>query len=433
MSSCSTHTKELSKVKEIWKGLTYDDHYEDLEYENVLKILADEEIINIVKKYKDKDISKAVAGYIIDSIFFLDDKETILKMSRIIGSDKNLYSDSMALSLCDVLNTLEESNAKKFINWAYDAEILGYTPHTGYHFYDALKNTIESSKECNVKDYSFEGENGDSLNYSKEELLRYSIISIMGSKDKILEAEAENAIIEIVGKTILNKAKNSFNTKYKYTQDEFNKKHKSDLLKNIFKNFRQHTYEDAYKLLNNTNDHAICDVLNAVNYKDVDIANTNFIRATESNNPLDYDNKTQLVCVYLPLGANNDEIIRYCNDDSILLIRYDIGGKTLGSAICAFQDDIFLVDSVEGHRTTRKDKVFEIIYNDLISRAKMKNTKRIIFNRTVFNETPKKFIEYIGKKDIEETVIDIDIDICTFETYSMEDDDEHKGYLIELE
>ncbi|MCK5593939.1 MAG: hypothetical protein KAI18_01720 [Candidatus Aenigmarchaeota archaeon] len=420
---------DLLKVKKIWKSLTYEEDYADLENKNVLNILADEEIINIVKKYKDEEISKEVAGYIIYSISFLDDKETILKMSRIIGLDKYLYSASMALYLCDIL-TLDEVNAKRCINWAYEAEILGETPHNNCDLYDDLKSTLDSAKECNVKYYSFEGENSDFLNYSKDDLLKYSIISIIGSTDKALEAEAENSIIQIVGKTILNKAKNTFNTTYKYTKkDEFNKKRKSDLLKNIFKNFRQHNYEDAYKLLNNTNDEAICDVLNAANYKDVDIANANFIRATESNNPLDYDNRTQLACVYLPSGENNEAIIKYCNDDSILLIRYDIGSKTLGSAICAFQDDIFLVDSVEGHRTTRKDKVFEIIYNDLIYRAKMKNAKQIIFNRIVANETPIKFIEYIGKKGLDNTIIDMDIDIYTLEAA---DEENTKGYFIEL-
>ncbi|MEM5773075.1 MAG: hypothetical protein QXL86_02500, partial [Candidatus Aenigmatarchaeota archaeon] len=65
----------------------------------------------------------------------------------------------------------------------------------------------------------------------------------------------------------------------------------------------------------------------------------------------------------------------------------------------------FLVDSVEGHRRFRKPKIFEIVYNDLINRAKSRGSDLIIFNQNVGNKTPQEFLAYLKQIGLKEEEI----------------------------
>jgi len=276
---------------------------------------------------------------------------------------------------------------------------------------------VNKSEEKNVKIYSLEAENSNSLNYNRDKLMEYSIISIIGSRDKDKEKQAVNAISEIVGLKTINKARNEFYSKYKH------------LMKEIIPAFAQGNYEKACDILKKTENEAIIDVINAANYKDVDISSARFIKAVESKNPLDYDNRVQMACVYLPNGASGEDILEYCRDDRFVLVRYDIGNQTLGSAICYMENGIFLVDSVEGHRRFRKPKIFEIVYNDLIQRAKQKNAETIVFNKDVLNKTPQAFIEYLSTKNIPEKRIKIELDT---DGRLEANEDGVNGYIVKL-
>jgi hypothetical protein len=136
-----------------------------------------------------------------------------------------------------------------------------------------------------------------------------------------------------------------------------------------------------------------------------------------------------MACVYLPNGASCEDILEYCRDDNFVLVRYDIGNQTLGSAICYMENGIFLVDSVEGHRRFRKPKIFEIVYNDLIERAKQKNAETIVFNKDALNKTPQAFIEYLSTKNIPEKRIKMGLDT---DGYLEAKEDGVNGYIVKL-
>jgi hypothetical protein len=151
--------------------------------------------------------------------------------------------------------------------------------------------------------------------------------------------------------------------------------------------------------------------------------------AVESNDPLDYDSRVQMACVYLPRYFH-EGIYDYCRDKRFTLVRYDINGKTVGSAICYAEGDRFLVDSIEGHRTFRKPQIFDAVYKDLMDRARSKGYKEIIFSNGGTNETPKRFIEYLGSVGLKNGKVKMDLDT---KGYLEADEDGVDGYVVSLE
>ncbi|MEM5832141.1 MAG: hypothetical protein QXT38_02415 [Candidatus Aenigmatarchaeota archaeon] len=284
---------------------------------------------------------------------------------------------------------------------------------------DTRKEVVEfvnKSKEINPKYYSLSKKVlGNSLNYSRDELEKYAIIAVVGSKNKDLEKEAVNVISSIVGEKTVNRARNEFYKNYK------------SLIKEIANAFNQGDYEKAINILKQTNNKAINDVINSVNYRDASI-NGSFVKAVESKNPLDYDNRIQMVCVYLPNGAEKRTIFEYCKDDRIKLVRYDVGNQTLGSAICYLEDKKLLVDSVEGHGRFRKEEIFEIVYRDLIERAKEWGAEIVVFNSYTPNETPRKFLEYLGSKNLKEGIVEMELKTSA----SLEAGRLVKGYVVRV-
>jgi hypothetical protein len=250
---------------------------------------------------------------------------------------------------------------------------------------DILTKLIKNAYEKYLKIYSIKLGAGKELEINSEKLRYHFLISIIGSRDHSKEKEAITIISEIVGDKAVNKARNAFNTYYK------------DLRKDIIQYVNRNDINKALKLLKNTGDEAINNVISASEYRDgEELKGQNILEAVESNNPLDYDSGVQIACVYLP-NPHRRGIYNYCNDERFKLIRYGVNGNSIGSAICYLEDGNFLVDSVEGHRTFRKEKIFDVVYKDLVNRAKEYNAKRIIFNMRVLNDTPKKFIENIKK------------------------------------
>ena len=259
-----------------------------------------------------------------------------------------------------------------------------------------MTDYINSSEEKTPIFYSMNGINNDndSIKYSKEELKQYSVISVIGSKNKQIETEAKRIIGDLVGDKKVNQGNSAFYSDYKAKLSE------------IIGLVRNKDYDGAYEVLFGLNDENISDVLNASNYRDYDSPDNSVIKAVESKNPFDYDSKVQMACVYLPNPRKNG-ISEYCEDDNIILIRYDIGGESLGSAICYKEDDKFLVDSVEGHRRFRKTKIYDIVYEDLLMRAKEYGAKEVLFGLDALNETAKGFTEHLSKKTASKTKIDM--------------------------
>jgi len=258
---------------------------------------------------------------------------------------------------------------------------------------------INESKDESVRKYSLGSLQQLKMEYTKEQLTEYAAVALLGSRDGKKEAKAVGIFSEIVGRDKLNRARNELNTKYR------------DLKLSIFRIAREgandvSVYQSICKMLEGTKNEFIVDTLEGIHYNDLSIKNAGFVRAAESKNILDYDSRVQMACVFLP---RSNDIYNYAADKEMVMVKYEIGKKRLGGAICSLTGGNFLVDSVEGHRIFRKDAVFEIVFNDLVARAMEKNADRIIFGKDGLNKTSKMFIEYISRKGLVDMKIEFKI------------------------
>ncbi|MDE1827876.1 MAG: hypothetical protein KGH65_01810 [Candidatus Micrarchaeota archaeon] len=258
---------------------------------------------------------------------------------------------------------------------------------------------INESKDESVRRYSLDNQQLLMLDYTREQLSEYAAIALLGSRDAKKEAKAIQIFSEISGRDKLNQARNQLNTKYR------------ELKASIFAMAKASTsdallYQRICAMLAGAKNELIGDVLEGINCNDLSVKNTGFVRAAESKNILDYDSRVQMACVFLP---RSNDIYGYAADKEIVMVKYEIGEKRLGGAICSVTGGNFLVDSVEGHRFFRKSAVFEIVFNDLIERAKEKKVDRIVFGMDGNGETAKKFVEYIENKGLREMTIEFAI------------------------
>ncbi len=278
-----------------------------------------------------------------------------------------------------------------------------------------LAGLVNKSTERDRKEYSV-SDGGDKMDIDRSKLPYLLLLAVTGSRDKLKEEEAFRLASGIVGEKAVNRARNSFNSSYKSKLPE------------IISYVKKDEVDKAIMTLRETKDESINDVLACMDYRDTGFSGGNAVlSAVESNDPLDYDSRVQIACVYLP-RSYNEGIYEYCKDDRFTLVRYDIGGKTLGSAICYMEDGTFLVDSVEGHRTFRKPKIFDAVRRDLMERAKEKGAKRILFSEGGTNETPKKFMDYLGHLGLKKGKIKMKLDT---EGYLEADEDGASGYVWE--
>ena len=287
-----------------------------------------------------------------------------------------------------------------------------------------LADLIDNSNEIGLKMYNIATEETKRLEVD-DKLPYLSIIAVTGSRNKDMDNEAYKRISGIVGEKAVRKARNEFSSHYK------------NKIKEIAGYIKKNEINKAIDYLKSTKNEAIEDVLRCADYKDFGFTGGNTVlRAVESNNPLDYDNRVQIACVYLPSNSY-DGIYNYCKDyysrnkeKGFVLVRYDIGGRALGSAICYMENDAFLVDSVEGHRTFRKPQIFKAVYQDLIDRAREKGAKRVIFSDGGINETPKKFIEFLEGLRLKRNRVKMKLNT---EGYLEAEKSGVKGYIVNLD
>jgi hypothetical protein len=279
-----------------------------------------------------------------------------------------------------------------------------------------LAGLINKSVERNRKEYSISAGGGSTMDVDRGRLPYLLLLAVTGSRDKLKEAEAIRLVAGIAGEKALNRARDSFRSSYKSKLPE------------IVSCVEKGEIDKAMTVLRETNDGRINGVLACMDGgKDGFTGGDALLSAVESDDPLDYDSRVQIACVYLPREYGGG-IDKYCNDGRFTLVRYDVGGKALGSAICYMEDGTFLVDSVEGHRTFRKPKIFDAVYRDLVARAAEKKAKRIVFSEGGVNETPKKFIEYLGTLGLEKGKVKMALDT---EGYLEADEEGVSGYVLE--
>ncbi|MCL4375908.1 hypothetical protein M1558_00235 [Candidatus Parvarchaeota archaeon] len=285
-----------------------------------------------------------------------------------------------------------------------------------------LADLIDNSNEIALKMYNIATEETKRLE-GDDKLPYLALIAVTGSRNKAVDNEAYKRISEIAGEKVIRKARNEFNSHYK------------NKIKELAEYIKKNEIDKAIDSLKSTKNEAIGDVLRFTDYKDFGFTGGNTIlRAVENNNPLDYDNRTQIACVYLPSNYH-DGIYNYCKDyysrdkdKGFVLVKYALGNKSLGSAICYMEDNTFLVDSVEGHRTFRKPQIFKAVYKDLLERAKEKGAKTVIFSENGINETPKKFIEFLGDLGIKKGYVNMKLNTNGY----LEAKNGVMGYVINL-
>jgi len=415
------------------------------------------EMARTVSRY-DGEAAKMVAGRLADVAYDLNDKNKVLiaiKMLNKVG--KSMFDVVSNSEIVEIINDglgglianrdsfdavaayvksgrkLPRPNESNIVNYkhvanAYLKEKYGIKKDMNIDQILMLtavdKNRINNvvrmfnrAKDGNVKLYSLSASSNDVFNCSREELMDYAILSVVGSRNKSKESEAVAAISAIVGEKAVNKARSEFNAKHKH------------MIKTVAAALNESDYNKALDILKQTKSEAIMDVINAVDYRNIDISSAKIVKAVESKNPLDYDSRVQIACVYLPSGAVDENILEYCRDDNFVLVRYDVGNQTLGSAICYMEDGKFLVDSVEGHRKFRNPNIFGIVYNDLIQRAKEIGASMVIFNKSASNETPKEFLDYLEGKNLKKQIVKMQLDT---DGYLEASENGVNGYVINL-
>ncbi|MDE1855916.1 MAG: hypothetical protein KGH49_01630, partial [Candidatus Micrarchaeota archaeon] len=274
---------------------------------------------------------------------------------------------------------------------------------------------IDSERE-DIVEYSLDDFRHANVGATREELMQYCVIGVLGSRDKQKEAVALDALDKIVGRQKVERARGRFQTNHK------------DLKREIFGNGKMaRGYENVYNMLKGTEDEAIIDVLAAAEHIDLDVSRARSVRAFESKRPLDYDSRVQIACVYLPRG---DDIYKYAANREITLIAYEIGGVVLGSAICLNREGRFIVDSVEGHTELRSHGIFEVIYNDIIWRARKAGAGRVVFaNVETSNLTPLQFMRYVKGKGLAQG----EVGVRTKTSGYMEARKHTPAYIVELD
>ena len=360
------------------------------------------------------------------------------RLDELIGNKENFYSVTAYIKSSDLEMPAPtkrnignyEKIASKYVSKTYGInkklntnEILMLFSIEKYNRKELIE-FINGSNEIGFKTYSISTKETKKLEVDRSRLPYLSLIAVTGSRDKALDKEAYDVISSIVGEKAIRKARTTFNSNYKSRMSE------------IVSYVNKGRVDKAIDSLRATKNESIDDVLGGVHYSERGFTRGKAVlSAVESNNPIDYDNRVQIACVYLPRNFH-DGIYNYCKDyyskdkkDGFLLVRYDIGGKTLGSAICYMENDTFLVDSVEGHRTFRKPQVFKAVYQDLVDRANEKGAKRVIFSEGGINETPNNFIKFLGNLGLERGDIKMKLDT---EGYLEAGEDGVGGYIVNL-
>ncbi len=381
----------------------------DLVSADALDLLEAEDFVNIKKKkledlIDDKESFDAVAAYIKSGFELPAPNKANITSYKEIASNylSKKYGINKSLNTNQILMLFSVNKDKR----------------------EGLSDLINDSSETNLKMYSISAEETKRLEVDNSRLPYLSIIAVTGSRDDDLDNEAYELLSKIVGEKAIRKARNEFKSHYRLKLPE------------IAAYLKEGEIDGAINSLKATKNESIEDVLECADYRDVGFTKGKAVlSAVESNNPLDYDSRTQIACVYLP--KSYDGIYNYCRDyyskdrnSGFTLVRYNIGEMALGSAICYIENDKFLVDSVEGHRTFRKPQIFQAVYQDLVDRAREKGAKRVIFSEEGINETPKKFIEFLEGLGLKRDIVKMKLNT---EGYLEAEKSGVKGYTVNLD
>ncbi|MEM5820157.1 MAG: hypothetical protein QW678_00695 [Candidatus Aenigmatarchaeota archaeon] len=374
------------------------------------KILREDEVIEIIKKYEWK-IAKNFINLVYRTFYELKNKDKPFRMIKML---KNGGIDALKYIISHpryniILPKEIDQNIYEIIKENLDGLVTDRNSFLAVLIYFLSNKKLPKPNENNIKEYE---------NIASEEIKNmYKINKNLNLNQMLVFFSLDKSIVINTGFL-----------EYSPHEDKTIYMDKNAIIKRII------------ELVNNSEE---------IDPKFYTLSE-NSMKAVESKNPLDYDDRVLilnlLTDVYLPGGFKIKRgILRYCEDENIILVGYKIDGQTLGSAICFYdkENKIFLVDSIEGHEEFRKEEIFEIVYNDLKARANKRGAQKIVFNTlnisdvNELDKTPRMFNEYLkNKKKLEEKEIEININTKAY-LRSTESDiwnvrKKVKGYVINL-
>ena len=159
---------------------------------------------------------------------------------------------------------------------------------------------------------------------------------------------------------------------------------------------------------------------------------SNIVRAVESKNPLDYDGKKFGIVLYLPFKDEiNRGILSYCEDEKIGLIKYELNNQTVAGVVYCLEDKELLVDRIEISKKLKEgivEKMFDIIFEDIMGRAKDMGVSRVILNPEACFRYSTKFEEYIGEKKLHKEGIRMQLNTKAY----LNSKKRKEGYVVEV-
>ncbi len=270
---------------------------------------------------------------------------------------------------------------------------------------NALVGLINKSALTDERGYTVISSLDESANVdarSRMEGLALAITSIVGSRNLQKRGEAQTYVSGIVGKKIVDKAFTAFSQDHR------------ELKSKIIAAVKSNDTELAADILRGTHNEFITDVINAMEHNEPtgSLAVKPYrITANASTNPLDFDSRVLLACVYLPNGERiNDGIMEYCRDPNIVHVSYSLGGRACASAICYLERTVFLVDSVEGSQRIRDPVFFDVVRRDLQERARVYGADTVLFSHAPENRTPREFLKFLKRTGVEDSAAIMSLD-----------------------
>ncbi len=204
------------------------------------------------------------------------------------------------------------------------------------------------------------------------------------------EPEASETLALYLNETVINAAVNELASK-KYTDQKAK-------LKQIM---TDQGYEEAYSYAKKAfKNHRVIALLNFVDSFDIRMEENVIIEASRSTDPLAFDNRDLGACIFLPSGEAKESIIDYCTDPRGYLIRYAEEGRTIGAAVCVFSEGRLFVNSIEGMPVFNSKGIFEMVYEDVLSRARSLGLKEVCFNAAPYNNLPNEFVDFLRSKGL---------------------------------
>ncbi|MCL5239483.1 MAG: hypothetical protein M1286_03365 [Candidatus Marsarchaeota archaeon] len=264
-------------------------------------------------------------------------------------------------------------------------EVIGLATLNNNDLKQVVRMHAKSSEEhVQVYQMFFAGSSDEDIT---ESVMKSTVRAIVGSRGNATKKSAVEDITQIAKTKQINQAKTAFEQRYQ------------SIRKYVVAAFNRGEYGLAYDMLMALEDDKISALGEKLDASMKRLSQVRFVRASETKDPLAYNDHDLLACAFLPLGSSLKEgILNYTKDSSTILVRYEAGGKAIGCAICYLENGIFLVDSVEGNAWMRTEVFSRMVHNDLTRRARSKGAEMILFNTEVSNDTPKMFVSYLEKQ-----------------------------------